>query len=128
MAANTIATSTKFALCDVEEKTIAEIITENSGRYVHFFGYGYYSEDESTGKPFRFLEYTWFIAKLEDVLKEGFLEFESEHQDEYKQYLTDCTEAECLRFYRTYDNGNEPKLIQSDLVDMNTPDGVYILL
>ena len=111
---------------DYSENTIVEICTKGEDRLIHYFGYGYYAHED--GKPYRFLEYTWFIAPLEEALKMGLHEYESENCDQYKTYIEDCTEEECVEFYEHYDNGKTPKLIYVDEVDMNTPDGVYILI
>ena len=115
-----------LTIADYLEKTIVGIETDEEGKKIHYYGYGYFSDDSSE-KTHRFLEYTWFIAPLEEVLKTGIAEYESENQDQFKQYITDCTEDECESFYEHYDNGKMPKLILAADVDMNTPDGVYIL-
>lgn len=114
---------------DYCEATIVEIYTDGGTRYVHYMGYGYYSvEDDDEVKPYRFTEYTWFIVPLRDVLKTGIYNYECENADQYKQYIEDCTEERCKEIYETYNNGEMPKLIFEDEVDMNTPDGFYILV
>lgn len=111
---------------DYLEKTVVGIETDEEGKKIHYYGYGYISDDCSD-KPYRFLEYTWFIAPLKDVLEFGIREYESEYQDQFKQYITDCTKEQCGSIYEHYDNGNIPKLMLESDVDMNTPDGCYIL-
>lgn len=112
---------------DYSESTIVQIYTDKEGRHIHYYGYGYYAH-QGEDKPYRFLEYTWFIAPLEEALEMGLYEYESENCDQYKTYITDCTEEECKEFYERYDNGEMPKLIFVDEVNMDTPDGVYIMV
>lgn len=114
----------QIELGDVEEHTIIAVEEENGRKYVHFFGYGYYADD-GTDTPYRFLEYTFLIAPLEDVLKEGVADYESNHQDSCKQYITDCNEEKCLDIYRHYDNGKQPKLLSE--LTLDTPVGTYII-
>lgn len=112
-----------------EDKTIVEISTTEDGKQIHYYGYGYHSDGGlNEEKEYRFLEYTWFIAPLEEVLKIGVYDYESEYQDRFKQYITDCTEDECQKIYETYDNGKMPKIIDSRDVNRFTPDGTYILI
>ena len=113
-------------IADYSENTIVELITDDKGRLIHYYGFGYYAHED--GKPYRFLEYTWFFAELKKALEKGLYEYEDEYQDQFAQYITDCTEEECVKFYEHYDNGDMPKLIYVDEVNMDTPDGVYILL
>lgn len=121
-----VAEKRNATIADYSENTIVEISTQIQRRTIHFFGFGYYAHEN--GKQYRFLEYTWFIADLRKALKMGLYEFESEYQERYKQYITDCTEEECVEIYEHYDNGKMPKLIYADEVNMDTPDGVYIIV
>lgn len=112
-----------------EGKTIIGIEEENGKKIVHFYGYGYYSEgaqDEKT--PYRFVEYTFFYAPLEEVVEVGVSNYESEYSDQIKQYIMDCTRLGCEKIYETYDNGNPPILLNKEKLSIDTPKGVYILI
>ena len=96
---------------------------------VHFYGYGYHVERAiDKKKDYRFVEYTWFRAPLSEVKKYGFAEYESENGCLFKQYITDCTEAEMLDFYNSYDDGVRPIMIREADINENTPEGIYIVL
>ena len=111
---------------DYLDKTIFSVFLDESGnKMVHFFGYGYYmgdGYDSKDSKSYRFLEYTFFIAPLSDVLKEGFSNYESEYSDQFKQYITDCDEKELIDCYKNY--GLNIKEI--DELTTNTECGWYI--
>lgn len=107
---------------------IVELSTEDDKRFIHFYAYGYVTDNQKEETPYRFLEYVWFIVPLEEVLEVGIGEYECENSDQYKQYIEDCTEENCNYRYEHYDNGKMPKVIKEKDVDMNTPDGMYILL
>lgn len=113
-------------ICYFEGKTIVDIRTENGEKTIHYCGYGYRSEGDV--KPYRFLEYIGFEAPLKEVLKSGIYSYEDCNQEQYKQYITDCSEEECRRIYETYDNGKFRIVIDADDIDEKTPDGTYILL
>ena len=108
--------------CD--ETIFSVFIGDDEMKYIHFFGYGYYTGTPED-KPYRFLEYTFFIAPLSDVLKEGVSEYESKHSDQFKQYITDCDEKELVNFYEHYDSGKKPKEINK--LTSDTECGCYIL-
>jgi hypothetical protein len=117
---------------DLIDRTIIQIFTtldqaERETRYIHFFAYGYCAGDGSD-KDHRFLEYTWFIAPLQKVLNIGVREYESEYSDEVKQYIEDCSEQTMIERYTHYDAGECPLPISESKLDMNIPDGTYILL
>ena len=109
---------------DYLDRTIFSVfLDENGDKMVHFLGYGYYT-GEPDNKPYRFIEYAFFIAPLSNVLKEGFSEYEGEHSDQFKQYITDCDEKELVSFYEHYDSGKKPKEINELM--LNTECGCYI--
>lgn len=108
-----------------EDKTIISIDVNNGVKTIKYLGYGYYAEDTDT--PYRTLEYCWFEVPLKDALEVGAYEYESKHLDEYKQYIGDCTREECEMFYEQYDNGKAPKVLHESELDMDTPNGMYIL-
>ena len=119
---------------DVIERTIVEVYTcyEKDGkeeRFIHFLGYGYCSDAfEDDNKDHRFLEYTFFVAPLQEVLDFGVSEYESEFGCEYKQYIEDCTDDTMVGRYLHYNGGVCPLPISKDKLDINTPDGSYILI
>ena len=109
------------------ENTIFDINTNKDGeRYVHFLGYGYAADEIEKGKPYRFLEYTFFEAPLKDVLSVGFYAYENKYSEQYNQYVQDCDKQTCLDTYLHYNNGSAP--IPIDSIDINTPDGCYVLI
>lgn len=110
------------------EKTIISISDENGERMIKFLGYGYFSEGSEPPQCFRLLEYCFFEAPLNEVLAVGTAEYESEHSDRYKQYITDCTEEELQSFISHYDNGNAPVPLPASELNAFTPNGTYILL
>jgi len=113
---------------DFYEKTVVGIEPgENGEKDVHFFGYGYCAED-GTDTPYRFVEYTWFIVPLKEVLKTGFASYEGDNSDQYKQYITDCTEESMYDIYMHYDNGSQPVVIKEEDISENTPFGCYIVI
>ncbi len=109
-----------------EDKTIVGIGTDSDGtKYIHYYGYGYQADDNGSGKCYRFLEYTWYIEPLTDVLSEGVCMFESNHSDGIKTYIRDCTELEMIDCYAHYDNGKAPRILKE--ITINTPDGTYAI-
>lgn len=109
------------------EKTVFGIETDNGEKIVHFYGYGYHSDD-GTDTPYRFLEYTFCYVPLKKVLEMGFEEAESQYGPEVKQYIADCTRDEMESIYEHYDNGNKPTELKKEDLNMDTPLGVYILI
>ena len=100
-------------------------------KYVHFYGYGYYSDTSVTDNPeevYRFISYTFFYEKLSEVLERGFYDVEGDDGCEYKQYVTDCNEAKCLDIYLKYDDGKTPLPIYLDELTMDIPEGCYVIL
>lgn len=109
---------------DYEDRTLFSIIENGNEKLVHFWGYGYYAGSPDN-RPYRFVEYTFFIATLSDVLKEGFFEYESSHSDKFKQYITDCDEKELIDIVEHYDDGNSPIEVQNITEDISC--GCYII-
>lgn len=62
---------------------VGKTIFEKCGDDIHIMAYGYMS-DGPYDKPYRFVEYTFFIVSVEEVEKEGFYVLESEEGCEYK--------------------------------------------
>jgi len=116
-----------FTLDEVLERTIVEIFTDGGEKKIHYYAYGYDCCDG--GKtPYRFVEYTFFIAPLREVLDKGAYLYEEDFGYQYKQYVEDCSEEKCLNNYLHYDNGNEPVLLDELKLSMYTPNGMYILI
>lgn len=116
---------TKDIICT--EDLIVGIETEDGVRNVHFYGYGYDSGDESSLEDHRFVEYTFFIVPLEEVLERGLFEVENEDSECVKQYITDCTYEGMLDIYHHYDDGKCPKPITVDDISNDLADGVYVV-
>jgi len=115
-------------MVDFYERTVIGIEPGDDGeKAVHFYGYGYCADD-GTETPYRFVEYTWFIAPLRDVLKVGFESYEGDNGDRYKQYITDCTEEKMNEIYKHYDNGNQPTVIKEEEITEDTQFGCYIVI
>ncbi len=106
-----------------EDRTLFSVIENENEKLVRFWGYGYYAGSPDD-KPYRFVEYAFFIAPLSDVLKEGFSEYESNHSDSFKQYITDCDEKKFVNIVEHYDVGNSPIEIQNITEDISC--GCYI--
>jgi len=115
-----------FGIGTVLDRTIIGIEQCNGRKIIHYYAFGWLA-DGSANTPYRFAEYTGFIEDLEKVLEFGISNFESEYQEEIKQYVEDCTEEQCADFYAHYDNGNPPKFISEKDVSMSTPYEVYVL-
>lgn len=105
-------------------KTIFSVENGTERRFVHIFGYVYYTEDGTT-TPYRLLEYTFFYVPLEEVVEKGLYKVEMEGQEEHKQYLQDLSYEDILMVYNNYNSG-EP-LIVLDKLAIDTPEGYYIL-
>lgn len=118
----------------VIDKTIVEIFTgaDEDGvvkKWIHFCAYGYFCEDAPDPKrDHRFVEYTFFMVPLKEVLDFGVSEYESEEGCRYKQYIDDVSEDQMVANYNHYDNGKQPKLLHKEDINIDTPDGFYILI
>lgn len=109
------------------EDLIVAIETNDDGsRQAHLYAYGYCTGDGSE-PDCRFVEYTFFILPLDEVLKRGLFEVESEDSEFIKQYITDCTYDEMIELYMHYDAGKCPKPITQDEFDASLPDGTYVV-
>lgn len=58
----------------------------------------------------------------------GVNRYESEYSDGIKQYIEDCTKKTMVERYMHYDAGECPLPIPVSKLDMNVPDGTYVLL
>lgn len=103
-------------------------IIEKCGDEIHFFAYGYRCDDDTSDKPYRFVEYTFFYGALKEIVETGFSEFESEVGCEYKQYIEDVDEETMLKYYRSYGEGKHPLFVCADDIDEDLPDGYYIVV
>ena len=114
---------------DIVEKNIVAVYTQDDVKYIQFYAYGYFAYE---GEPLdhRFVEYSFFIVPLKEALdyKYGVYGYESEFGARCKQYIEDCDEEAMMYTYLHYDNGNCPKLLDRKDLNINTMDGVYILL
>ena len=118
----------------VIDKTIVGISTgmDESGiekKWIHFFAYGYFCEDAPDQKrDYRFVEYTFFMVPLKEVLDRGVSEYENEEGSRYKQYIDDVSKNQMVANYNHYDDGKQPKLLRKEDLNLDTPDGIYILI
>ena len=115
-----------FEIGDILENTIIGIEDWDGEKSIHYYAYSYCS-DNGAPDSFRFVEYTYFIETLAKALQYGIKQYESDHQEEVKQYVEDCTEDELVRFYKHYDKGEAPVHIWVSEITMETPFGMYIL-
>ena len=115
-----------FEIGDILENTIIGIEDWDGEKSIHYYAYSYCS-DNGAPDSFRFVEYTYFIETLAKALQYGIKQYESDHQEEVKQYVEDCTEDELVRFYKHYDKGEAPVHIWVSEITMETPYGMYIL-
>lgn len=76
-----------------KEKTLIIIEIIDGEKYIHYSGYGYYS-GEPKDKPYRWVDYTFFMCLLSDVIAYGIKEYEADYQGGVKQYIFDLTESE----------------------------------
>lgn len=115
-----------FEIGDVLENTIIGIEDWDGEKSIHYYAYSYCADD---GAPdsYRLVEYTFFIETLAKVLQYGIKQYESDYQEEVKQYIEDCTEGELIRLYEHYDKGEAPVHIWISEITMETPYGMYIL-
>lgn len=123
MTADELETKTRD-LCD---KTIVDIYTAELGtKRIHFLAFGYCTFDDEE-KPYRFVEYAFFDVRLDIVLKVGVSNFEVDRSSEYTQYIEDCDAETMISRYEHYDNGKTPPMLNVADLNMDTPDGMYIL-
>ena len=115
-----------FEIGDVLENTIIGIEDWDGEKSIHYYAYSYCS-DNGAPDSYRFVEYTFFIETLAKALQYGIKQYESDYQEEVKQYIEDCKEDELIRFYEHYDNGEAPAPILVSEITMGTPYGMYIL-
>ena len=109
----------------IRNKTIFSIEKQGDEKVIHFYGYGYTTDDKE--KPYRLLEYTFCYVPLSEVIDKGFYTCEDEYGSEAKQYITDLeTEEEVVKCYEHYDDGKAPQLIDLTTLSMDTPCGAYI--
>lgn len=110
------------------EDLVFAIETDAWGRRkVHFFGYGYFAGDESEAYPYRFVEYTFFYAPLDDAVKYGIFHLEEKGAEFVKQDIEDCSYEQMIAIYQGYDNGKCPALITEAAFTADLPDGMYII-
>jgi hypothetical protein len=109
-----------------EDLIVAIETNEDGSRQAHLYAYGYCTGDGSE-PAYRFVEYTFFIVPLDEVLQKGIFGVEAEYAEFIKQYVTDCTEEEMLGLYKHYDDGNCPKPITADQLTADIPDGTYVV-
>ena len=115
-----------FEIGDILENTIIGIEDWDGEKSIHYYAYSYCS-DNGAPDSFRFVEYTYFIETLAKALQYVIKQYESDHQEEVKQYVEDCTEDELVRFYKHYDKGEAPTPIWVSEITEKTPYGMYIL-
>lgn len=111
---------------DCEDLIVAIETNEDGSRQAHLYAYGYCTGDGAE-PAYRFVEYTFFIVPLNEVLQKGIFDVESEYSEFIKQYIHDCTEEEMLELYKHYDDGNCPKPIAADQITADIPDGTYVV-
>ena len=100
---------------------------EDGIKIAHLYGYGYDAGDDSSGKPCRFVEYTFFYVPLTEVLERGIFKVESEDSECIKQYITDCSYEGMLDIYHHYNNGKCPTPITVEELSLDLADGVYVI-
>ncbi len=113
-------------MIEFEFDTVVALKTNAIGeRSVRFLGYGFTDHEHC---QFVFWRYADFEAPLEDVLDEGFGNYEecncstkSGEDERFSEY------EDMVDVYLSIDNGKPPVLIREGKIDMNTPDGVYLL-
>ena len=121
--------SKPVTLDDYLENCIVSIGTEDGKRVIHYFGYGYYADGTyPDDQPYRFIEYTGFIVPLRDALQVGISAYERDNGEYYKQYALICNSAHCEYIYQHYDNGQMPQVLNESAINLDTPDGVYLVL
>ena len=110
------------------DDTVFAVETRNDGtRQVHIFGYGYCAgSNDIKGKDYRFVEYLFCYAPLDEVLRDGLSVVEERYAPTVKQLITDCTFIEMMHIYKHYHHGRCPTPITA--FDASIPDGSYILV
>lgn len=108
------------------DKDIIDIFEINGEKYIHFFGYGYESEENKDNgfKEYRILEYVGFCVPLHDVIKCGYSEYLDRYSEFFKQCISDVTYMELTDAYQHWDNGNEPEFLEE--LTLETKPGCYI--
>lgn len=112
---------------DCLDKTIFDIFTDKNGnKLLRYLAYGYYV-GEPEDKPYRFVEYDFFVKPISDIVKakkRSVYEYESEYSDQIKCYITDCNEKELINFYKDY--GSDVRIKEVNELTMDTECGCYI--
>ena len=104
-------------------------------RILQFLGYGYLSEDDGD-KPYRWVSHRLFIALLKDVIEGGIVTrhginyFKYEFDEEYKfrADIEDIDNKTCAGCYFGSQYGYSPAMLNASELNMETPDGIYILM
>lgn len=122
----------RLNILDLENKFIVDIFTDiDEKKYIHFFARGYYAPDvyDKINK-YHFVNYINIIKRLDFVLNFGVYKFFEEGIDyQHNQATRDCTESEMMEYYTHYNLGKYcPIPIYLNELDINIPDGMYILL
>lgn len=112
--------------------TLFEICEVNGEKYIHYSGYGYYSETgvENDPTPYRIVEYCGVGAPLKEVLefeKKTGESYEAEVSCEFNQYVTDCTLEELIEAYDTWFDGRAPQPLPEQGLTEDIPYGCYYM-
>lgn len=105
---------------DIEDKTLIEVrISAHGVKYINFIGYGYCC-GEPDDKPYRWVEYTGLTCLMNDALKYGIAQWESDHQCLVNQYIKDLSEEE-------YNSIERHPILEANTITEDLPCGLYYI-
>lgn len=103
-----------------EDKTLVIIDIFDGEKCICYSGYGYFA-GEPEDKPYRWVDYTFFICPLSDAIAYGIKEYETDCQDSIKQYVSDLTETE----YNAIINAKPYTILNAENVTQDIACGTY---
>ncbi len=115
------------SMFDYELCPIISIITDDDKkRYIHYHGHAYLVDLVS--RDYHLINYTFAVFDFQFVLNNGgVVIFMLKNDEFFKQTIHTCTENEIVNIFNTYNNGAKPTVIREALINMNIPDGMYIV-
>lgn len=113
-------------------KDIVELFTDNTGRYIHFIGYGWFVGTSADGDPshvYRFINFVHNTIPLETFVNDVQNRISDDYNEEYNAshhaYIEDCN-LERLEEIYTKEYGGESLSYLTRENANSLPDGCYL--